>query len=81
MPAQTLDNVASINGQRNLFISQNSINKAVRRTNVKSRVVFQRIVREITTVTPQDLGNMANRISIQGNAGKTPQDRFFDFYA
>lgn len=80
MAGRTLDNVASINAQRNLFISQNATVKAVRRTNVKSRVEFQSIVREITTLTPQDIGNMANRISIQANSGKSPQDRFFDMF-
>lgn len=81
MAARTLDNIASINAQRNLFLSQNAIVNAVRRTNVKSRVEFQSIIREITTVTPQDLGNAAARVSIQSNSGKSPQDRFFDMFA
>ena len=81
MAERLLQNVATINAQRNIFIIQNAITKAVQRTNVKSRVVFQNIIREITTVTPQDLGNMADRISIRSNSAKTPQDRFFDMFA
>ena len=78
--ARAIENVARINAQRNLFISQNSIVKAVRRTNVKSRVAFQSIIREITSLTPQDIGNMAKRVSIRENQNKTPQDRFFDMF-
>lgn len=78
--AKVIENIARINAQRNIFIIQNSIVKAVRRTNVKSRVAFNSIIREITSVTPQDIGNMASRISIRANQNKTPQDRFFDMF-
>lgn len=78
--AKAIENVARINAQRNVFVMRNSLVKAVRRTNVKSRVEFQSIIREMTSVTPQDIGNMASRVSIRANQNKTPQDRFFDMF-
>ena len=77
MPAGQINKV-SINMLRNLNISQNSQNKAVRITGVKSRSAFLQFVSQNNAITPQDIGNMARRISVRDNQFKSPQDRFLD---
>ena len=73
-----LQNIAHINVQRNLSFNLNTQIKAVQRTNVHSRSSFQQLVNNKNDVTPQDLGNIARRMSVRDNQNKTPQDRFFD---
>ncbi|RKY85713.1 hypothetical protein DRQ09_06915 [candidate division KSB1 bacterium] len=65
---------------RNLNFSRNFQINAVRKTNVKTREEFHRIIAEKNTITPQDIGNVARRISIQSQRGKTIQERFFDMF-
>ena len=77
MPAGQINKV-SINILRNLNISQNSQNKAVRITGVKSRSTFQQFVSQNNNITPQDIGNASRRVSVRDNQTKSPQDRFFD---
>ena len=79
MPENQL-NVPRINISRNLSTSKNFQNTAVRRTNVRSRTEFTQLVQQNNNVTPQDIGNMARRISIRDNQFKSPQDRFFDVF-
>ena len=71
---------ANVNIVRNLSFNQNYFRNAVRKTNVKSRVIFNQISRERSDLTPEDLGKFARRITIQDNQGKSPQDRFYDTF-
>ena len=71
---------ANVNIVRNLSFNQNYFRNAVRKTNVKSRVIFNQISRERSDLTPEDLGKFARMITIQDNQGKSPQDRFYDTF-
>ncbi|MFC1554013.1 hypothetical protein ACFL7D_05215 [candidate division KSB1 bacterium] len=73
--------VARVNVQRNISINQEYFTNAVKRTNVKSRKVFKQIVKEMNSLTPQQLGKMARRIDVASNQTKTAQDRFVEIFA
>ncbi len=70
----------NINIQRNLSFNQNFFKNAVRKTNVTSKQIFQQIRKEELNVSPQDLGSVARRGSIQSNNSKSPQQRFIDMF-
>jgi len=66
---------------RNLNFSRNFQINAVRKTNIRTKDEFHKVIAEKNRVSPQDLGNVANRISIQNQKEKTLMDRFYDIFA
>jgi len=65
---------------RNLNFTRNFQINAVRKTNVRSKLEFHQILAERNKVSPQDLGTVGKRVSLQAQRGKSVQQRFFDVF-
>ena len=61
------------------FIIERSHGAAVQ-AGVRTKQEIVQLTSEDLRVTPQDLGNVANRINIKAQFAKTTQQRFFDLF-
>ena len=65
---------------RNLNFSRQFQIQAVRKTNIRSKNDFHQLVAEKNKITPQDIGNATNRLSMKHQRNKTLHDRFFETF-
>ncbi len=74
MPDLNINPVAALN-----FITTRGRNAAAT-AGIRSRAETAQRIAEQLRLAPQDLSNVANRLSIQTQAGKSIQSRFFDLF-